>query len=153
MEDEKSKEERKAEAEGKGEEEGDNPEDVSDRELVSCELVRVVLDLTNVLVSPSSVVTEICDVSPCGSDREFVEPQSFFFFLQKAGLDSNAGRGEVRRLTSESAPAFKKKDDTANTNAKFVHLFEREQGSYEEDGREWNARERTIIARTKQNSF
>ena len=28
--------------------------------------------------------------------------------------------------------------------------FEREQGSYEEEGRAWNARERTIIARTKQ---
>ena len=28
--------------------------------------------------------------------------------------------------------------------------FEREQGSYEEEGRGWNARERTIIARTKQ---
>ena len=28
--------------------------------------------------------------------------------------------------------------------------FEREQGSYEVEGRGWNARERTIIARTKQ---
>ena len=28
--------------------------------------------------------------------------------------------------------------------------FESEQGSYEEEGRGWNARERTIIARTKQ---
>ena len=28
--------------------------------------------------------------------------------------------------------------------------FERMQGSYEEEGRRWNARERTIIARTKQ---
>ena len=30
--------------------------------------------------------------------------------------------------------------------------FEKEQGSYEEEGRGWNARERTIIARMKQHS-
>ena len=52
-------------------------DDLSDRELVSCELVRVVPDVIDVLVSPSSMVTEICEVSPCCSDWEFVEPQSF----------------------------------------------------------------------------
>ena len=30
--------------------------------------MRVVPDVTDVLVSPSSVVTEFCDVSPCCSD-------------------------------------------------------------------------------------
>ena len=66
-------------------------------------LVHVVLDVTDVLVSFSSVVTELCDVSPCGSDWEFVEPQSFFF-LQKACTlwYRYAGRDEVRRLSSES---------------------------------------------------
>ena len=44
------------------------------------------------------------------------------FFLQKAGLDSNAGRDEVRRFTSESAAAFKKKNDAAHTTAKFVFI-------------------------------
>ena len=34
-----------------------------------------------------------------------------------------AGRDEVRRLTCESASAFKKKDDAACTCAKFVHLL------------------------------
>ena len=73
--------------------------------------VRVVPDVTDVAVSLSSVVTELCDVSPCYSDRDFVVPQSFSF-LQNAFslLYSNAGRDEVRRLTSESASAFKKKD-------------------------------------------
>ena len=45
----------------------EEPEDQSDREPVSCELLRVVLDVSDVidvLVSPSSVVTELCDVSP-----------------------------------------------------------------------------------------
>ena len=39
----------------------DNPEDLSDCELDSCAHVRVVPDVTDVLVSPSSVVTELCD--------------------------------------------------------------------------------------------
>ena len=59
------------------------PDDLTDREPVSCELVRVVLYVTDVLVSPSSVVTEMCEVSPCCSDWEFVERQSFFS-LQEA---------------------------------------------------------------------
>ena len=37
-------------------------DDLSDRELVSCELVRVVPDVSDVVVSPSSVVTEMCEV-------------------------------------------------------------------------------------------
>ena len=45
----------------------------------SCARVRVVPDVTDVLVSPSSVVTEFCDVSSMCSDREFVESQSFSF--------------------------------------------------------------------------
>ena len=59
-------------------------------ELDSRARVRLVLDVTDVLVSPSSVVTELCDVSSCCSDWEFVEPQSFF--LQKA-----SGFGQLRR--------------------------------------------------------
>ena len=46
--------------------------------------VPVVPDVTDVPVSPSSVVTEWCDVSPCGSDWEFVNPQSFSFFKKRA---------------------------------------------------------------------
>ena len=41
----------------------DKPEDLSDREPDSCAHVRVVPDVADVLVSPSSVVTELCDVS------------------------------------------------------------------------------------------
>ena len=57
----------------------DNPEDLPDCEPDSCAHVRVVPDVTDVPVSPSSVVAELCDVSPCGSAWEFVEPQSFSF--------------------------------------------------------------------------
>ena len=99
-------------------------DDLSDHELASCELVRAVPGVTDVLVSPSSVVTELCDGSPCDSDREFVEPQSFFF-LKKACTSwyRYAGRDEVRRLTSDHASAFEKKDDTADTYAKFIRLL------------------------------
>ena len=59
----------------------EEPEDLSGCEPASYELcVRcLVSDVIDVPVSPSSVVTELCDVSPCGSDWGFVEPQSFSF--------------------------------------------------------------------------
>ena len=44
----------------------------------------MVLEVTDVLVSPSSVVTDLCDVSLCCSDCEFVETQSFSFSQKRA---------------------------------------------------------------------
>ena len=44
-------------------------------------------------------------------------------FLSCTLLYKYAGRDEVGRLTSESASAFKKKDDAAYTCAKFVHFL------------------------------
>ena len=89
--------------------------------LFPCELVRVVLDVSDVSVSLTFVVTEFCDVSSMCYDREFVEPQSFSVSKKtRTLLHRYAGRDEVRRITSESAPAFKKKDDT---DAKFVQLL------------------------------
>ena len=91
------------------------PADLSDREPDSCELVRVVSDVIDVLVSLSSVVTELCDIPPCCSDGEF--GTAILFFLSKACtlLYTHAGRDEVRRLTSDSASDFKKKDDATYT--------------------------------------
>ena len=97
-------------------------ENWSDSELDARARVRMVLDVTDVLVFPSSVVTGLCDVSSCYSDWEFVEPPSFSF-SKKAGLDSYAGRDEVRRFTCERAPAFKKKNDAAHATAKFVFII------------------------------
>ena len=78
----------------------EEPEDLSDRELVSCELVRVVLvvsDVIGVLVSLSSVVIELCDVSICCSDWELMEQQSFSFFKKKTCtlVDRYTGRDEL----------------------------------------------------------
>ena len=65
-------------------------------------------------------------------------------------LHRHAGSGEVRRLTSESASHNEKKDDTAYTMQNSHTSFVRGHGRYEEEGRRCNARERTIIARTRQ---
>ena len=54
----------------------EKPEDLSDSEPDTCAPVRAVLDVTDVPVSPSSVVTEVCEVLSCCSDWEDVEPQS-----------------------------------------------------------------------------
>ena len=102
----------------------DKPEDLSDRESEARVFVPVVPYVTDVLVSPSSVVTECCEsflplhgVRICGT--------AVLFFLQKACtlLDSYAGRDEVRRTASESASAILKKNDAANTIAKFVLII------------------------------
>ena len=69
-------------------------DDSSDRELVSCELVRVVPDVSDVVVSSSSVVTEMCKDSPCCSDWDVVEPQSSSFSKKRA-LCCSAGRDEI----------------------------------------------------------
>ena len=90
--------------------------------------VRVVPDVTDVLVSPSSVVTELCDVSSCCSDWEFVEPQSFSF-SKKAST-----------LLMIPLALVQNSNDTV----------EEEQGLFGAEDRMWSAKERTIIARTKQ---
>ena len=59
----------------------ENLEDWSDCEPHSSAHVRVVPDVTDVPVSPSSGVTELCDVFSFCSDWEFVEPQSSSFFV------------------------------------------------------------------------
>ena len=42
------------------------------------------LDVTDVPVSPSSVVAELCGAPPCFSDWSLVEPQSFSFSKKRA---------------------------------------------------------------------
>ena len=66
----------------------EEPEDLSYRGPVSCELVRVVLvvpDVTDVLVSPSSAVSEFCDGFSCCSDWAFFAT-AVICFLQKCAL-------------------------------------------------------------------
>ena len=49
-------------------------------------MVLDVTDVTDVPVSPSSVVTEFCDGFSFCSDWEFVEPQSFSFSKKACSL-------------------------------------------------------------------
>ena len=99
-------------------------EDLSDCELDSCAHVRVVLDVTDVLVSPSSAVTEFCDVSLSCSDLEFVEPQSFSFSKMRAHCCTST-QEEMRYEGSQvkAPPDNEKKNDTTCTCAKFVRFF------------------------------
>ena len=65
-------------------------------------------------------------------------------------LYSYAGRDEIRRLTSEKPPITRRRMTPPTPMQISYTSFERKQGSFEEEGRGWNARDRTIIARTKQ---
>ena len=56
----------------------------------------MVLVVTDVLVSPSSVVTEFCDDVSGDSDWEFVEPQSSSFSPKKRSFVWTDSQGEIR---------------------------------------------------------
>ena len=47
-------------------------------------VVPAVLVVIDVFVSPSSVVTELCDCFTCYLDWDFVEPQSFSFSQKRS---------------------------------------------------------------------
>ena len=62
-----------------------------------------VLVVTDVPVSPSSAAAEMCEGVSSDSDREFVEPQSFFSFQEAFDcLGGESRRCELRRDASES---------------------------------------------------
>ena len=129
----------------------DNPADLSDCEPDSFALVRVVPDVTDVLVSPSSVVTELFDVSPCCLDWDFVELQSFSFSKRRAhcGIDTQE---EMRYEGSpvKAHPLLRRRMTPPAPMQYSYTSFMRDHGRYEEEGRGWTARERTTIARIKQ---
>ena len=102
----------------------EEPEDLSDCEPDSCAHVRVVLVVTDVPVSPSSVVTEFRDVSPCDSDWEFVEPQSFSFSksVPHCGTDTQE---EMRYEGSpvKALPLSRRRMTPPTPMQKFVYLL------------------------------
>ena len=107
----------------------DKVEDLSDREPVSGELVRVVPDVTD--VSPSSVVTELCDVSPCRSKWEFVEPQTFSFSKKRAHCRTDTQEEMSYEGLPVKAPPLSRRRMTPPTPVQNSYTsFERDQGSY-----------------------
>ena len=106
--------------------------------------------LIDVPVSPSSVVTELCDVSPCGSDWGFVEPQSFSFSKKRAHRVTGTQEEMWYESSPVKAPPLSRRRMTPPTPVQnLCPSFVRDHGRCEEEGRGWNARERTIIARIK----
>ena len=125
-------------------------EDLSDCEPDSSAHVRVVLVVTDLPVSPSSVVTEFCEVFSFGTDWEDVVPQSFSFSKKRAHCCTST-QEEMRYEGSEgkALPMTRRRMTPPAPLQNSYASFEGEQESYEVEGRRWTARERTIIARTK----
>ena len=99
---------------------------LSDREPACGELVRAMpggIDVIDVLVSLSSVIAELCDVSPCRSDVESVEAQTFSISKKRAHCCTDT-REEMRYEGSTViTPPLSRRRMTPPTCAKFVYLL------------------------------
>ena len=113
----------------------------------------MVPDVTDVLVSPSSVFTEFCDVSSMCFDWDFVEPQ-FSLFSKKRAHCCTSTQEEIRYEGSPvKAPPLSRRRMTPPTPMQNSYTsFEREQGSYEWEGRRWE-RERMNNHRKGETAF
>ena len=90
-------------------------------------------------------------VAPCCSGWEFVEPQFFSFTKKRAHCGSGAQEEMRYEGSPVEAPQFSRRRMAPPTPMQNSYTsFVRDKGRYEEEGRGWNARERTIIARTKE---
>ena len=127
----------------------DKPEDMSDCEPET----RVdVPDVADVPVSPSLVVTEFCDGCSCCSDREFVEPHSFSFSKKRAHswtVTQEEMRCEVSQV---KAPPLSGKRMMLPLHHGQIRIrrLKRSRSRFEVQDQIWSARDRTVIARTKQ---
>ena len=111
----------------------------------------MVPDVTDVPVSLHRWSLSFFDVFSYCSDREFVEPQSFSFSKKRAHCCTDTQQEMRYEGSPVKAPPLSRRRMTPPTPVQNSYTsFERDQGSYEEEGRGWNARERTIIARRKQ---
>ena len=83
----------------------------------------VVPVVTDVLVTPSPVVTEFCDGDSLEFDCEYVEPQSSSFSTKRS-LDWAITQEEMRYEGSplKSASALQKKNDAAHATTKLVYV-------------------------------
>ena len=87
----------------------------------------------------------------CCSDWEFVEPQSFSFSKKRAHCCTSTQEGMRYESPTLKALPLSRRRMMPPTPVQNSYLsFEKEQGRHEGEGRGSHARERTIIARTKQ---
>ena len=126
-------------------------EDLSNCEPDTRAHVPVVPDVTDVLVSPSSVVTEFCGGVSCCSDCEFVEAQSFSFSTKRAH-SWTVTQEEMRFEGSQvkALPLSRRRMMPPTPLQNSYSSFEEEQEHFEVEDQIWCARDRTVIARTKQ---
>ena len=117
----------------------EKPEDLSDCELDSRALVLVVLVVIDVLVSPSSVVTELCEVSSFFSDLEFVESQSSSFCKKWIWTTMQEERRYGFSSVKAPPPSRRKTAPTLLQNS--YSSFGWEQEHHEVDSQIWRARE------------
>ena len=103
--------------------------------------VRWVPYVTDVPVCPSSVVTELCDVSSCCSNWDFVEPQSFSFSKKRIGTTVQE---EMRYEDSpvKAPPPSRRRMTPPTPLQNSYSSVEGEQGHYEEENQIWRAREK-----------
>ena len=96
----------------------DNLDDLSDCELESRTDVPAVLDVTDVLVSPFSVVIEFWEGFSCCSEWEIVEPQSFPLSRKRSIVwEEKHEEMSCKRNASKSAT-----DDVDHATAKFAFV-------------------------------
>ena len=124
----------------------DKSEDLSDRESEAWVVVPVMPDVTDVPVSPSSVVTEFCDGFSCCLDWEFVEPQSFSS-SHSCTVTQEEMRFEGPQVKAPPQSRRRMMPPTPLQNS--YSSFEEEQGHFEVEDQMWSAKDRTIIAKTK----
>ena len=124
----------------------DKPEDLSDRESEAWVVVPLVPDVTDVPVSSSSLVAEVCDGFSCCSDWEFVEPQSFSFSTKLAHC--TVTQEELRFGSSQvkAPPQSRRRMMPPTPLQNSNYSFGEEQRRFEVEDQIWRARDRTVIA-------
>ena len=113
-------------------------------------VVPVVPDVTDMPVSPSCVVTGFCDGFSCCSDWDFVEPAALFL-LQRSVPHSCTLTQEEMRIEEpqvKAPPLSRRRMRPPTPLQNSYSSFEKEQANFEDQM--WIAKDRTIIAKTKQ---
>ena len=127
----------------------DTLEDLSDRESEARVFVLEVLDVTDVLVFRSSVVTKFCDGFSCCSDWDVVEPQPFSSSKKRAHT-CTVTQVRFEGPQVKAPPPSRRRMVPPTPLQSSYSSFEEEQEHFETEDQMWSSRDRTVIAKTKQ---
>ena len=126
----------------------DDPSGVSDCDSGTGTSVPVVPVVAVVPVSPSLVVREFCDAFSLCYDWEFVEPQFFSFCAHSRTFTKEEIRFEGSQAKAPPLSRRRMMPPTPLRNS--YSSFEQKHGHFEVEDQTRSARDRTVIARTKQ---